>query len=90
VFEVAATSNERNGTELGDCNFLSDFRVEPAYQYDIFLEHPASVVNLATVVQKIGRTERGVKNYTMLTYDTHGTENKGFRKDEKLAREGKK
>lgn len=75
-------------------NFLTDFRVTPAYQFDVFLEHPISYTNLATVAQRvILKDSQGgghkLAEYTVRTYDTHGTENKGFRKDEKLARENK-
>ena len=93
VFEVEAASDKRSsGTPPDSSNedFLTRFRVTPAYQYDVLLEHPASVLTRATVAQKIGEYDREGFNITMLTYDTHGTENKGFRKDEKLAREGKK
>lgn len=90
VFEVEATSDMRNGGDMADyVNFLTDFYVKPAYQYDIFLEYPATVTNLATVAQKIGKYGRlenvnqATLAYTILTYDTHGTENKGFRKDER-------
>ena len=67
---------------------LPSFTVTPAYQYDIFLEHPAGVTNLATVAQKIGEYERDCVTHTMLTYDTHGTEHKGFRRDERAAVRG--
>ena len=92
VFEFGATSDARKGDSLDSSNYdyLTNFRVTPAYQYDIFIEHPKDVLRLATVTQRVGEDSRYGENYTMLTYDTHGTENKGFRKDEKLAREGKK
>ena len=90
VFEIEAASDSRKpGAPIDASNedFLTDFRVTPAYQYDVFLEHPACVTNRATVAQKIGkysRLDRGtVGGYTMLTYDTHGTEHKGFRQDER-------
>lgn len=78
---------------------ISDFRVTPAYQYDISLIRPELmyrdksgvmcydyVTNLATVAQKSGRKRNQFQeelSYTMLTYDTHGTENNGWRKDER-------
>lgn len=86
VFEVDATSDMRGeGVELDASNsdFLTRFRVTPAYQYDVYLEHPAAVTNRATVAQKIGEYEREGLDYTMLTYDTHGTEHRGFRRDER-------
>ena len=85
VFEVEAASNLRNGTQRTDFERLTDFKVTPAYQYDIFLEHPASVVNRATVAQRVvaGEYDRKGTSNTIRTYDTHGTDNKGFRKDEK-------
>ena len=87
VFEVLAASDSRPLSDPtaanANVNFLTEFKVTPAYQYDVFLEHPAGVTNLATVAQKIGNYKRFGVNYTMLTYDTHGTENKGFRKDER-------
>ena len=86
VFEVEATSDMRGeGVTLDASNsdFLTRFRVTPAYQYDVYLEHPAAVTNRATVAQKIGKYSRGARAYTMLTYDTHGTEHRGFRRDER-------
>ena len=86
VFEVEATSDMRGvGVTLDASNsdFLTRFRVTPAYQYDVYLEHPAAVTNRATVAQKIGKYVRGGGTYTMLTYDTHGTEHRGFRRDER-------
>ena len=85
VIEIDAFSNMRPASNTYVYDFLTNFRVTPAYQYDVFLEHPASVVNLATVAQRIGTYDRYNPNYTVLTYDTHGTENKGFRKDEREA-----
>jgi len=81
VIEVETTSNNRSTSS--SCDFLTNFRVTSAYQYDVFLEHPSLVTNRATVAQKIGAYDRFGLTYTMLTYDTHGTENKGFRKDER-------
>lgn len=86
VFEVEAASGKRAaGASIGDANvdFLTRFKVTPAYQYDVFLEHPASVTNRATVAQKVGRYKREGTLYTIITYDTHGTEHKGFRRDER-------
>ena len=89
VFEIVATSDARPEAEKSEKDFLTWFRVTPAYQYDVFLEHPVAKTNLATVAQRIliGTSARGSNKYSVRTYDTHGTENKGFRKDEKLARE---
>ena len=85
VFEVEATSNLRETGPLAatEFDFLTDFKVTRAYQFDVFLEHPHSVTNHATVGQKIGEYARANPNYTIITYDTHGTENKGFRRDER-------
>ena len=84
VFEVQATSDLRPlDSGSNKRNFLTEFKVTPAYQYDIFVEHPKSVTNRATVVQKIASQSGGT--LTAMTYDTHGTENKGFRKDEREA-----
>ena len=85
VFEVEATSNLRETGPLAatEFDFLIDFKVTRAYQFDVFLEHPHSVTNHATVGQKIGTYDRINPNYAVITYDTHGTENKGFRKDER-------
>ena len=86
VFEVEASSSLRpSATRDSDVDFLSNFKVTPAYQYDIYLEHPTLVTNRATVAQIFGMYNRDVPGYTVLTYDTHGTENKGFRKDEREA-----
>lgn len=85
VIEIEACSSVRPVNNNYTYDFLTNFRVTPAYQYDVFLEHPVSAVNLATVAQRIGTYDRYNPNYTVLTYDTHGTENKGFRKDEREA-----
>ena len=88
VLEVEAASDLRGGTiDSQQLDFLTNFRVTKAYQYDILIVHPSATTNLATVAQRIGDYSRYGVGYTMLTYDTHGTENKGFRKDEKLKRE---
>lgn len=84
VIEVEASSSIRPAND-SHVDFLTDFRVTPAYQYDIHLEYPSFVTNLATVAQIIGSYDRVSPNYTVLSYDTHGTENKGFRKDEREA-----
>ena len=91
VFEVEAASNRRpfEGNDMSKIDFLTNFRVSPAYQYDVFLEHPNFVTNRATVAQKIGvYSKRDGRFPTVLTYDTHGTEHKGFRQDEREARAG--
>lgn len=92
VVEAEATAEKRKNGNLGssDVDFLTRFRVTPAYQYDVFVEHPATVTNRATVAQITGTGGRGGTGYTMLTYDTHGTDNKGFRKDEKDFEEAKR
>lgn len=92
VIEAEATAGKRKSGDLGssDVDFLTRFRVTPAYQYDVFVEHPAAVTNRATIAQITGTGGRGGTGYTMLTYDTHGTENKGFRKDEKDFAEAKR
>lgn len=83
VFEVEAVANDRKGG-VHNVDFLTNFKVTPAYQYDVFLEHPAFVTNRATVAQKIGTYNRSSGQYfTVLTYDTHGTDHKGFRQDER-------
>lgn len=92
VFEVEAVSDkrpEREGAPTGlaesDVNRLTRFRVTPAYQYDIFIEHPQNVTNRATVAQKMVKYGKTVRDtvYSVRTYDTHGTEHKGFRRDER-------
>lgn len=87
VFEIEAAADRTSGK----MDFLTDFRVTPAYQFDIFLEHPDDVFQLATVAQKYGKYNRdghSLYDFTMLTYDTHGTEHKGFRWDEKHGKGG--
>ncbi len=88
VFEVETVSPNRS-QEAQKVNFLTNFKVTPAYQYDVFLEYPALVTNRATVAQKIGTYNRNQGQYfTVLTYDTHGTDHKGFRQDEREATGG--
>ena len=86
VFEVETPLGSKS---RGKSDFLTDFRVTPAYQYDVSLIHPSSVTNRATVAQKTGKYHRLGYTYTVLTYDTHGTEHKGFRYDEKHAEENR-
>ncbi len=81
VFEVERKAGGMLNTGSLDC--LTDFKVTPAYQYDVFLEHPTMVTNRATVAQKIGNYSRSGLGYTIVTYDTHGTDHKGFRRDER-------
>ncbi len=88
VIEVEAASELRNGLPRnnGDHQVLTDFRATPAYQYDIFLSHPAAeAVNLATVAQnvQVGAYKKNQTSNAVRTYDTHGTANKGFRTDER-------
>jgi len=94
VFELEALA--ARPVADGQWNLVTDFRVTPAYQYDIsFLQRDILngssiiVTNRATVAQRIGLLEDEsldkYRAYTLLTYDTHGTENKGFRKDEREA-----
>lgn len=88
VFEVEACSTKRPVDDAIGGDTLTNFRVTPAYQYDVFLEHPLGTEpKPATVAQRIG--EYSPKDneswFSVLTYDTHGTENKGFRKDEREA-----
>ena len=84
VLEVEADLNARGpGVDASQLDFLTRLRVTPAYQYDIFVVHPALVTNLATVAQKVGEWNRKGTQYSILTYDTHGTDHKGFRQDEK-------
>lgn len=84
VFEVERVPGRMPNKTSG--NFLTRFRVTPAYQYDIFLEYPLGTEpQRATVAQKMGIYTRGSVSNWMVTYDTHGTENKGFRKDEREA-----
>lgn len=89
VIEVDAVSSKRNGGMMtaDEYDMVTKLRVTPAWQYDVYLEHPEGVINLATVAQKIGTHEYDFDypDYSLLTYDTHGTENKGFRKDERDA-----
>ena len=100
VFEIVACSEVRNEgsfepvvSEDGSTqvpsreDFISNFRVTPAYQYDIFLKCPNVQYadekgDLATVAQLIPKTDKSI-GFPIITYDTHGTEHKGFRYDER-------
>ena len=86
VLEVEGSSDKRPDPSSTDATFMSSLRVTPAYQYDVFLEHPHGVTNLATVAQRIAMSTvpgRKGEAYSVFTYDTHGTEHKGFRQDER-------
>ena len=84
VFEAEARSDGR-GASSANTDFLTGFQVTPAYQYDVFLEHPSGVTNRATVAQKIVPWSRKDSKASVVTYDTHGTDRKGFRQDEREA-----
>ena len=92
VLEVEASADSRpedkddQNTGGNKNDFLTDFRVTPAYQFDVFLEHPIFVTNRATVAQLVmtgSKDRRGNEVLSVRTYDTHGTEHKGFRQDER-------
>lgn len=89
VIEVEAASGMRDGRQIDSSNenVIENFMVTPAFQYDVFVEHPLFVTNRATVAQKIGEYIRGnlAASFSVRTYDTHGTEHKGFRRDEREA-----
>lgn len=95
TFEVEATSDmrteeaalESSSDTESRYDFLTKFRVTPAYQYDVYVEHPAFVTNRATVAQRLSVYSRFASEAasTVVTYDTHGTEHKGFRQDEREA-----
>ena len=96
VFEIETTSDSRpmlkseDNEDSGKLDFLSYLKVTPAYQYDVFIEHPTMVTNKATVAQKVvdASSTARTKPKVVITYDTHGTENKGFRYDERQSRNG--
>lgn len=72
-------------------NRLNKFEVYPAYEYELSVESRLGdgpvARNLATVVHLNIETTRKSK-CTAISYDTHGTANPGFRKDEREAKEG--
>lgn len=95
VFEIVALASVRTGTGVvlptqGEIissseDFIEKFAVEPAYQYDVFLKCPNVVYSQpfgvrATVAQLLYSTN---KVPPIITYDTHGTEHRGFRYDER-------
>lgn len=82
VIEVQTAASARSSSPE---DFLTKFKVMPAYQYDVLVEYPPCKTNQATVAQVIGSYDEYGIAHTVLTYDTHGTENKGFRKDEREA-----
>jgi len=97
VIEVQATSETRRKSDeiakLNNTDSVTGFKVTPAYQYDVELKcnwrgEIASTTERATVAQKTGRfknvwdASQG-ENYSIITYDAHGTANKGFRTDER-------
>ena len=97
VFEMIAASTKRtgenttatSGTNFGSEDFIESFKVAPAYQYDIFLKCPNVIYSLdvgvrATVAQLMPKDDDSI-GYPIITYDTHGTDNRGFRKDEREA-----
>ena len=80
--------------EVSSCTGISKIEVTPAYKFDVYLEYPIDPnrafeewgpsLKLATVAQPC-TPDRANANPVVITYDTHGTENKGFRKDEREA-----
>lgn len=89
VFEVERSEGSAPNSSVGSSSisgdFIKKFLVTPAYQYDVFIEHPKTVVERATIAQKVLRYDRKTETdpCTVITYDTHGTEHKGFRRDER-------
>lgn len=89
VLDVSTSCAARKNGDalLGDANKFTRMEVWPAYEYSINVEYPKWNTNLATVVH-LDMKERGGGDddyRAAITYDTHGTENRGFRKDEREA-----
>lgn len=86
----------RNSVSSADLSYteINSIMVSPAYKFDIYVEYPVDPLRkfgawssdwkLATVAQPC-MPDRANANPIVITYDTHGTENKGFRKDEREA-----
>ena len=85
--EVVA-SPSRDANQFLQENRFNKFEVYPAFEYEILVESQNEgeriAKNLATVVHLDIDTTRNSK-CTAISYDTHGTENPGFRKDEREA-----
>lgn len=95
VLEVWPYDEKRIGnTGEGSSTVIYEIEVRPAYKFDIYLEYPIKPLRrfgewdpdfkLATVVQT-GMPDRQNPNPIAIIYDTPGTENKGWRKDEREA-----
>lgn len=80
VFEIESSLQQ----DADKIRVLKDFKVTPGYQYDIFVKYPGGDPILATVAQRMGEYTYSTSDllYSILTYDTHGTEHKGFRWEE--------
>ena len=81
-------SPSRDANQFLQENRFNKFEVYPAFEYEILVESQNEgeriAKNLATVVHLDIDTTRNSK-CTAISYDTHGTENPGFRKDEREA-----
>lgn len=97
VFEIEA-SLSRNGTnyvlkadananDYNEYNRVANFEVYPAYEYSIDVDYPYGYTNSATFVHLDYLGINRNKNRSAITYDAHGTLNKGWRTDEKDWRE---
>lgn len=88
VLETTCVSRQDGSMLFGEANKFTKLEVWPAYEYEISVEHPHDEIKLATVVHldMKARGTTGASDYrTAITYDTHGTDNKGWRRDEREA-----
>ena len=97
VFEVEASIG-RDGTnyihktetsvnEYNEYNRIANFEVYPAYEYSIDVDYPHGYTNSATFVHldHLGLVRQNTRR--AITYDAHGTLNRGWREDERDWRE---
>lgn len=85
---ATANGNKSNSNEYNEYNRVANFEVYPAYEYSIDLDYPYGYTNSATVVHldHVGLI-RDNSRRAAVTYDAHGTLNKGWRADERDWRE---
>lgn len=97
VFEVEASlsrngtnyilQTETNSNEYNEYNRVANFEVYPAYEYSIDVDYPYGYTNSATFVHLHHLGPNRDNKRRAITYDAHGTLNKGWRTDEKDWRE---
>ena len=84
---IQKTDGDTNANEYNEYNRVANFEVYPAYEYSIDVDYPYGYTNSATFVHLHHLGPNRDNKRRAITYDSHGTLNKGWRTDEKDWRE---